>query len=83
MTAVLLHRDACAIATQVVWREELNAPGFAVFALDSFSGRGAVATGASLTTMPDSIGRLARIVDAKRALALLAKHPRIDPGASP
>ncbi len=76
---LLLHGDAGAIANQVVWREELNALGIAVFTLDSFSGRGAVATGASLMTMPDSIGRLARIVDAERALALLAKHPRIDP----
>ena len=76
---VLLHGDAGAIANQVVWREELNALGIAVFTLDSFSGRGAVATGASLMTMPDSIGRLGRIVDAERALALLAKHPRIDP----
>jgi len=76
---LLLHGDAGAIANQVVWREELNALGIAVFTLDSFSGRGAIATGASLMTMPDSIGGLARIVDAERALALLAKHPRIDP----
>jgi dienelactone hydrolase len=76
---LLLHGDAGAIANQVVWREELNALGIAVFTLDSFSGRGAVATSASFATMPDSIGGLARIVDAERALALLAKHPRIDP----
>jgi dienelactone hydrolase len=80
MPAVLmLHGDAGAIANQVVWREELNALGIAVFTLDSFSGRGAVATGASFATMPDSIGGLPRVVDAERALALLAAHPRIDP----
>ena len=49
---LLLHGDAGAIANQVVWREELNALGIAVFTLDSFSGRGAVATGASLTICP-------------------------------
>lgn len=80
MPAVLmLHGDAGAVANQVVWREELNALGIAVFTLDSFSGRGAVATGASFFTLPDSIGGLARVVDAERALALLAAHPRIDP----
>lgn len=80
MPAVLiLHGDAGAIANQVAWREELNALGIAVFTLDSFTGRGAIATGASFFTLPDSIGGLARVVDAERALALLAAHPRIDP----
>ncbi|HEY4957275.1 MAG TPA: dienelactone hydrolase family protein [Caldimonas sp.] len=80
MPAVLmLHGDAGAIANQVVWTEELNAIGIAVLTLDSFSGRAAVATGASLATMPASIDSLARVVDAERALALLSRHPRIDP----
>lgn len=80
MPAVLmLHGDAGAVANQVAWREELNALGIAVFTLDSFSSRGAIATGARLSTLPDSIGGLARVVDAERALALLAAHPRIDP----
>jgi dienelactone hydrolase len=76
---VLLHGDAGAVANQVAWSDELNALGIAVFALDSFSGRGAVATGASFATMPESIGGTARVVDAERALAFLARHPRIDP----
>ena len=80
MPAVLmLHGDAGAVANQVVWIEELNAIGIAVFTLDSFSGRGAIASEASLGSMPDSISGQARIVDAERALALLAAHPRIDP----
>jgi dienelactone hydrolase len=80
MPAVLmLHGDAGPLAGQVIWADELNALGIAVFTLDSFTARGAVATGASLATMPDSIGSTARIVDAERALALLAGHPRIDP----
>jgi dienelactone hydrolase len=80
MPAVLmLHGDAGAIANQVVWIEQLNALGIAVFTLDSFTGRGAVASGASLATMPESIDGPARVVDAERALALLSRHPRIDP----
>ena len=76
---LMLHGDAGAVVNQVVWIEELNALGIAVFTLDSFSGRGAVAPSASLTSMPSSVGGLGRIVDAERALALLSKHPRIDP----
>jgi dienelactone hydrolase len=76
---LLLHGDAGALASQAVWADELNALGIAVFALDSFTARGAVATGASLATMPDSVGATSRVVDAERALALLAAHPRIDP----
>ena len=80
MPAVLmLHGDAGAIANQVVWTDELNAIGIAVFTLDSFSGRGAIARGPSLATMPPSVGGAARIVDAERALAFLARHPRVDP----
>lgn len=76
---LLLHGDAGALAGQAVWADELNALGIAAFTLDSFTARGAVATGASLATMPASVGSTARIVDAERALALLAGHPRIDP----
>jgi dienelactone hydrolase len=75
---LLLHGDAGPLAAQVVWADELNALGIAVFTLDSFSARGAIATGASLATMPASVGATARVVDAERALALLAAHPRID-----
>jgi len=76
---VMLHGDAGAIANQVIWIEDLNAIGIAVFTLDSFSGRDAVSPDDRVTSMPDSVGGGARVVDAERALALLAKHPRIDP----
>ena len=76
---VLLHGDAGAVSNQVAWSDEVNALGIAVLTVDSFSGRGAVASGASFATMPDSIGSAARVVDAERALAFLARHPRIDP----
>jgi dienelactone hydrolase len=76
---VMLHGDAGAVGNQVKWIDELNALGIAVFTLDSFSARGAIATGPSLATMPSSISGLRRVVDAERALAVLARHPRIDP----
>ncbi len=76
---MMLHGDAGAVANQPAWTDELNRLGIAVFTLDSFSGRGAVAPGSNLSTMPASVGGAARIVDAERALALLARHPRIDP----
>ncbi len=76
---LMLHGDAGVLAAQVVWTDEMNALGIAVFTLDSFTARGAVATGASLATMPGSVSSMARIVDAERALALLPAHPRIDP----
>ncbi len=75
---MLLHGDAGELANQVAWAEELNAIGVAVFTLDSFTGRGAVSTSASLASMPDSVGGAARVIDAERALAILAKHPRVD-----
>lgn len=80
MPAVLmLHGDAGAIANQVAWIEALNGLGIAVFTLDSFTGRGAVSADASVASMPGSVGGIARVVDAERALGVLARHPRIDP----
>jgi dienelactone hydrolase len=76
---ILLHGDAGALASQAAWSDELNAIGIAVFSLDSFSARAAIASGQSLATMPASIPSGPRVVDAERALALLATHPRIDP----
>jgi len=57
------------------WSRELNSIGVATFAVDSLSGRG-LATAVGETTR---FGRLAMMVDAYRALELLAKHARIDP----
>jgi dienelactone hydrolase len=57
------------------WAQWLNAMGVATFVFDSFTARGIV------NTINDQaqLGRLAMIIDSYRALALLAKHPRIDP----
>jgi dienelactone hydrolase len=49
--------------------------GVATFVIDSFTARGIVNTGNDQA----QLGRLAMIVDAYRALALLSQHARIDP----
>lgn len=49
--------------------------GVATFVIDSFTARGIVST----SNDHSQLGRLAMIIDAYRALELLAKHPRIDP----
>jgi len=76
---VFMHGDAGAVANQVSWIEALNAIGVAVFTVDSFSGRGAIAKTPGLTVEgAGAHSSAARVVDAYRALALLARHPRID-----
>lgn len=57
------------------WASELNKLGTAVFILDSFSGRGLY----KINNDQGKLGRLAMIVDAYRALDVLAQHKRIDP----
>ena len=56
------------------WSQHLNSMGVATFVLDSFTGRGLVNSESA-----GAVSVTARIVDAYRALELLAKHPRIDP----
>ena len=68
---VFLHGDGGALSSHPSWADALNAAGIAVFTLDSFSGRGILSS--DLTPGP-----LVRSADAYRALALLARHPRID-----
>jgi dienelactone hydrolase len=57
------------------WAQEFNSIGIATFALDSFAGRGIVST----STDQSQLDHLAMMVDAYRALDVLAKHSRIDP----
>jgi dienelactone hydrolase len=57
------------------WSRVLNEAGIGTFAVDSFSGRG-VATVAEGVR----ISAVTRVVDAYRALELLAKHPLVDTG---
>ena len=76
---VFLHGDAGAIFDQPPWIDEANTAGFAVFTVDSFTGRGVVSDSPALQIDGALPGSLTRVVDAYRALALLANHPRIDP----
>lgn len=76
---IFLHGDAGAISDQPPWIDQLTAAGFAVFTVDSFSARGTVSDSAQPAGLDGAPGAATRIVDAYRALAILAKHPRIDP----
>jgi dienelactone hydrolase len=57
------------------WMSELRRMGYAALALDSFSGRDI----REVCTGRQPISVLSRVHDVHRALALLARHPRIDP----
>jgi dienelactone hydrolase len=74
---ILLHSASGPIADGAPyeeWPRVLNEIGIATFAVDSFSGRGAVNPGDG-----GKLGFLTRIVDAYRALEVVAKDPRVDP----
>jgi dienelactone hydrolase len=72
---ILLHGSGGVSGYVLDWEQYFNAMGVATFVLDSFTGRGIVNTNFDQS----QLGRLAMIVDVYRALAVLAKHPRIDP----
>lgn len=71
---VLVHGSGGINAAMDVWVHHLNQAGVATFVLDTFTGRGITSTVADQTQLHS----LAMMVDAYRALDLLAKHPRID-----
>lgn len=74
--AVILLHGLGGIGVNVdEWAHAVNAWGYAAFVVDSFSGRGV----AGMSPEAIQLGGLTRMVDAYRALALLARHPRIDP----
>jgi dienelactone hydrolase len=75
---VLLHSASGPIAEGAPyeeWPRVLNEVGIATFAVDSYAGRGLV----NYPSDPGKISFLTRIVDAFRALEVVAKHPMIDP----
>jgi dienelactone hydrolase len=72
---VLVHGSGGINASHDRWAQDLNAIGIAAFILDSFTGRGITST-VNNQSLLDSV---AMMVDAYRALTVLAKHPRIDP----
>ena len=69
---ILLHGSAGVGGFVTDWETDLNAMGVATFVLDSFTARQKDPKFATL-------GRFTMIVDAYRALDMVAKHPRIDP----
>jgi dienelactone hydrolase len=72
---ILLHGSGGVASSVTDWEQDLLAVGVATFVLDSFSGRGIINTNNDQAQLP----RLAQAEDAFRALAILSRHPRIDP----
>ena len=72
---ILLHGSSGFSANSDLWERQFNQMGISTFALDSFAGRGIVSTVADQS----QLGRLNAILDLYRSLAVLAKHPRVDP----
>jgi len=78
VTAVVLMHGAGGVQDyHHQWARELNSMGVAAFIVDSFSGRG---VGKITETLEgrEAVNIGSRIIDAYRALDLLATHPRID-----
>jgi dienelactone hydrolase len=72
---ILVHGSGGIGALHDRWVQEISSVGVATFVLDSFSGRGIINT----INDQSQLDSLAMMVDAYRALASLAQHPRIDP----
>lgn len=70
---VLVHGSGGVGSGVDAWARVLNEAGIAAFILDSFSGRGIVST----VENQDQLHSLAMMLDAYRALDVLAAHPRI------
>jgi dienelactone hydrolase len=72
---ILMHGSGGMGGNIGYWKRQLNAIGVATFAIDGMTGRGLTGVGSNQAVL----GRLNFIVDIYRSLAILAKHPRIDP----
>jgi len=72
---VLVHGSGGVGFNSGMWEADLNKAGFATFAIDSFTGRGITNT----ITDQSQLSSYAMMNDAFAALAMLGKHPRIDP----
>jgi dienelactone hydrolase len=72
---VLVHGSDGVGFNSGMWKGELNKAGFATFVTDSFTGRGIN------NSMADQsqLSSYTMMIDAFAALAVLTKHPRIDP----
>jgi dienelactone hydrolase len=72
---VMLHGSSGVGANIETWVRQFNEMGISTLVLDSLTGRGLTNVSADQA----SLGRLNAIVDAYRALAVLAGHPRVEP----
>ena len=72
---VFLHGSGGMGPNLDLWTKEFNEMGISVFAVDAFAGRGLTVVNVDQALL----GRLNMILDAYRALEILAKHPRVDP----
>jgi dienelactone hydrolase len=72
---VIVHGSGGIDFNHGMWAGELNKAGFATFTIDSFTGRGIVNT----ITNQEQLSSYTMMNDAFSSLAVLAKHPRIDP----
>ena len=72
---VLVHGSGGVGFNSGMWAGELNKAGFATFVADSFTGRGITNT----VTDQSQLSSYTMMNDAFAALAVLGKHPRIDP----
>lgn len=72
---ILIHGSGGVGPNIEMWANELNAIGVSTFAIDGFTGRGLT----SVNMDQALLGRLNLILDAYRALDILARHPRVDP----
>ena len=72
--AVLLHGAAGVTPNIHHWADVLNGIGLGVFIVDSFSGRGVGETSMDASRLAHA----SMLVDAYRALAAVAAHPRVD-----
>ena len=72
---VLVHGSDGVGFNSGMWVDDLNKAGFATFVIDSFTGRGITNT----FTDQSQLSSYTMMNDAFAALAVLAKHPRIDP----
>ncbi len=71
---IMVHGSGGLNAAADAWAREFNSIGVAVLVLDSFAGRNIVST----VTDQSQLDHLGMMVDAYRALGVLAQHPRID-----
>lgn len=76
VSAVIMLHDSgwISAAHEFAWAEHLHGLGMAVFVVDSFTGRGVTNT----VRDQSQVTGQSMIIDAYRALALLARHPAID-----